>query len=298
MADCKTPEDLKAILEHIHGKYKDGADKMSLEEKKKHCDMLQNVLRMVGSMENELRKSVDISDQEGMILQMRGNLHRDKKGSVIVPDKDQVQAAFVIGGTKKSPAYVQQASVDSVFFEKNFNHIMEGPASPNFLLQNVDVFIKFASAKDAATVLELEGCRAINSARADGVMCAQMYKFVTPPSFVARATYRNIGHLITRLKEVDDQLKTLGAVAGSSGTPRLSKHLLSVEDFDAQVNEYTLRNNKEFLHEFLTTKTRVDKRKRQTALEPLVDERIEILMQLSKIDQDKFPFTFEREFKV
>ena len=47
----------------------------------------------------------------------------------------------------------------------------------------------------------------------------------------------------------------------------------------------------------MCTRTRVDKRKRQANLEPLVDERIEILLELAKIDQDKFPFVSEREFK-
>jgi hypothetical protein len=125
--------------------------------------------------------------------------------------------------------------------------------------------------------------------------------FVPCQDSTFRETYRAVGNLILRLKEVDKQLKALGAVPGRGGVPELSDMLVHNEDFDGWVTMSitTPRGyDKASLHKFLCTRTRVDKRKRQTALEPLVDERIEILMQLSKIDQDKFPFTFEREFKV
>jgi hypothetical protein len=73
--------------------------------------------------------------------------------------------------------------------------------------------------------------------------------------------------------------------------------LVQNENFDIAVTGMQSKNDKVTLHNFLCTRTRVDKRKRQANLEPLVDERIEILLELAKIDQDKFPFVSEREFK-
>jgi hypothetical protein len=87
--------------------------------------------------------------------------------------------------------------------------------------------------------------------------------------------------------------------------------LIQNEDFDNTVDTYLKIDcattfgrrclnpvmAKQDLHAFLCTRTRVDRRARQAALEPLVDERIEILLKLVKYDQDRFPFAIEREFK-
>ena len=54
---------------------------------------------------------------------------------------------------------------------------------------------------------------------------------------------------------------------------------------------------KQDLHAFLCSRVRVDRVKRQKTLDPLVDERIEILKKLSRINPDDYPFEFEREFK-
>ena len=289
---AKTPEDLKAILELVQAKYRDGADKMSLEEKKKHCDMLQNVLKMVGSMEKDLKQSVDTSDHEGMVLQMRGGFPRDGKGLILIPSKEEVQRAFVTSGGGRNPQVVSLADVESVFHERNFHHIQYGPTSPNYLLEEIDVFVKFASVDQATVVLGMNGGRGINLQNGSG----HSVQFTIPSKdTTTRTAFRTAGDLILRLNKVDKQLKTLGAVPGRGGIPELSAMLVQSEDFDIAVTSHGF--DKATLHSFLCTRTRVDKRKRQAALEPLVDQRIEILMELVKIDQDKYPFVCEREFK-
>ena len=70
----------------------------------------------------------------------------------------------------------------------------------------------------------------------------------------------------------------------------------NVEDVSGKLKHGPL-TAKQYLHAYLCSKTRVDKRKRQTALDPLIDERIEILKKLAQFDTDEFPFTYEREFK-
>ena len=288
---AKTPEDLKAILELVQAKYRDGADKMSLEEKKKHCDMLQNVLKMVGSMEKDLKQSVDTSDHEGMVLQMRGGFPRDGKGLILIPSKEEVQRAFVTSGGGRNPQVVSLADVESVFHERNFHHIQYGPTSPNYLLEEIDVFVKFASVDQATVVLGVGGNKAFQIQNMGfGV------QFVIPSKdTTTRTAFRTAGDLILRLNKVDKQLKTLGAVPGRGGVPELSEMLVQLEDFDAAVTSRGY--DKATIHAYLCTRIRVDRRKRQAALEPLVNERIEILMELAKIDQDKYPFVCEREFK-
>jgi hypothetical protein len=289
---AKTPNDVMDMLTKLQAKYKNGGDKLPLEEKKKHHELLQNVLKMVGQIETDLKKSMDTSDHEGMVLQFRGHFPRDTKGSLIIPSKDKVQLAFVTtsAGRYNYSQVLRQADVESVFKEHNFHHIQEGPKSPNFLLRDTDVFVKFASVEQASFVLGMSGSRTVDF----GALGGYGFQFVLPSkNSKTRAAYSKIGTLITRLKEVDGQLKALGAVPGRGGVPELSDMLVQKEEFDVAVTAY----DKVTLHSFLCTRTRVDKRKRQTALEPLVDERIEILMQLAKIDQEQFPFTFEREFK-
>ncbi len=284
------------MLAHLQGKWQDDAEKMSIEEKKKHRDMLMGVLRMVNTMRNDLKKSMDDSGHEGMVLQMRGHFPFGQNGSVLVPTKDEVQAAFYVGVCSRDPIGVKQADVESVFTEENFNHIQAGPSSPNYLLREINMYVKFASVEQAS--LLLGGYKQVSiRSNENGRHCCRIELITPSRDAKTRATYRTIGSLIHRLKEVDNQLKALGAVAGNGGTPRLSKNLLQSDEFDAQVNECIKKDAKESLHGFLCTKTRVDKRKRQAAMDPLVDERINILLKLTKYDPDEVPFTFEREFK-
>jgi cysteine-rich repeat protein len=94
---------------------------------------------------------------------------------------------------------------------------------------------------------------------------------------------------------------------------RFSNEMVQAEQFDDTVRAYEEnitdvksklnrgfhdpRMAKEELHAYLCSRTRVDKRKRQNALDPLVDERIEILKAIAKTDSDKFPFTCCCDFK-
>ena len=286
------------MLEHVQAKYKDGADKMSLQEKEKHCDLLHNILRMVGSMESDLRKSMDDSDQDGVVLQLK-NLPSDGKGAVLVPKKEVIELLFT---SRYNPTNeVPKIDVLSVHMEWNFPYIRDGPKSPNFATRFAEVFVRFGSPEQAAYVHELGGRSCFNITMEDE--CRRFglnVKFVLCQDAAARAAYRTVGTLIGRLKGVDDKLRALGAVPGRGGVPELSEMLVQSEEFDGWLAKCTQTAHvydKAWLHSFLCGRTRVDKRKRQATLEPLVDERLEILMELCKIDQDKFPFTCEREFK-
>ena len=128
-----------------------------------------------------------------------------------------------------------------------------------------------------------------------------------------------------RLKEVDGELRQLGAVP-YKGSPMLPVHFVQTEEFDEQVRLffslqestqpisgqqqqqlafgegggvgfYSVQDAKNSLHAYLTSKHKVNRRKRQAALDVLVDERIDILLKLCSYNPEETPFSFDREFK-
>ena len=295
-SEIKTPEELTALLAHLQAKWQDGTDKMSIEEKKKHRDMLMNVLQMVGIMEDsdDLKKSVCDSGDDGMVLQMR--CQSGFVNFVFSPSSEEIQAAFAARNQKNVYDALVQANVKHVSIEENFNFLKSGPKSPNYLLKEKEVYVRFESVEQASHVLRIGEYLHV---KINANQKAPFQFFAPKHSTTTRATYRTIGNLILRLKEVDQQLKALGAIPGRGGVPELSEMLVQINEFDGFVARANAAHgyDKATLHSFLCTRTRVDKRKRQAALDPLVDERIDILLKLTKYDPDDVPFTFEREFK-
>ena len=299
-SNVKTQQDVMDMLTQLQAKYKDGGDHLSMEEKKRHCDMLQNVLGMVRPILMDLKRSIE-SEHAGMVLQIK-NLPSDGTGSVLIPKKEEIERIFTDGPRDNYsrlkggivPDVTMKIDVESVFIEWNFPYISNGPKSPNFITKYADVFVKFGSTEQAAYVFALGRTKGGFSIQVKGEGCIHgvSLKFVLCPDAATRTAYRTAGTLILRLKEVDAQLRALGAIPGRGGVPELSDMLVQKEDFDVAVTQFDAAT----LHNFLCTRTRVDKRKRQGILKPLVDERFEILLQLAKIDQDATPFTYEREF--
>ena len=192
-------------------------------------------------------------------------------------------------------------AVESVIEEDNFNHILLGPNSSKYLLKEREMYVRFGTAEQASYLLGICG--------KDGILMspvmveewgarslAARFSVPTRPAR-ARAAYRDIGTVIARLMQVDTQLKALGAVPGRGGVPELSDMLVQKEEFDMCVKSFQETGDKHLLHSWLCTRTRVDRGKRQATLEPLVGERIDLLLKLSRHDPDEFPFVFEREFK-
>jgi hypothetical protein len=182
---------------------------------------------------------------------------------------------------------------------------LQGPTSSNYLLQEPSVFVKFGTSQQAKTVEnEIKYKTVYFSFAQAGIN----YHFTVPKqNSTDRAAYRTIGDLIKGLKKVDSKLKALGAVPGRGGLPELSDKLIQKDDFDTYINSLRAADTQRVrwdplmkqqeLHGWLCTRTRVDKSKRQAALEPLVDERIDILLKLAMFDPDQYPVVIEREFK-
>ena len=303
---AKSPEDVKAMLAFLQVKYQLETDKMSSEEKQKHYDMIRQMIFGLRSMESDLSKSMEESDQNAVVVQMCGCFPRTAAGIPLIPGKDEIQAAF--GVRKYQRETIHEVEVKSIKVEYNFKYIGDNPSNPNYLLKEPEVFVTVASVKQANYIISLKHAHV--SIKTEHGSTGQSFRFSSPLKDAdTRATYREIGSLIIRLKQVDERLKALGAVAGRGGVPELSDMLIQNEDFDTCIETYHKNKEangrqrqdplmaKQHLHAFLCTRTRVDRRARQAALEPLVDERIEILLKLVKYDQDRFPFAIEREFK-
>jgi hypothetical protein len=94
-SNVKTQQDVMDMLTQLQAKYKDGGDQLSMEEKKKHCDMLQNVLGMVRPILMDLKRSIE-SEHAGMVLQIK-NLPSDGTGSVLIPKKEEIERIFTDG---------------------------------------------------------------------------------------------------------------------------------------------------------------------------------------------------------
>jgi hypothetical protein len=299
-SECTGPETIKQMLEHLQTKYRDGIDKISPEEKRHHHDMLKNIVEMVGVMRKDVEKSLDAANHGKMVLKISGSFPVDFTGSICVPQADELNVAF--NATLRRNSVIEnppQVLVESITVEENFNHILDGPESPNYLLKEQEVYVKLESMEQADYVRGLSSHLRSVMVKLPSDPRRSICLLLSDPSkdTHTRAAYREIGTLITRLKQVDAQLTALGAVPGRGGLPELSDKLIPVEVFDDTVKRLQETPGQKYnLHGFLCTRIRVDKRKRQETLEPLIDERINVLLRLSQFDPDEFPFVVEREF--
>ena len=297
--------DLQAKLAYLTVKLSDSPEALSAEERQKHLDMLRDVMNAMGSMEKDLKKAVDESNPDACILRVVGGFQKSVDGSCIYPTRKEVQQKF--------KEFHDSIRVQALTIENNFNYIQNGPGSGKFLMQEEELFVRFGSAEEMQYVLDCNFNLHVQVDLHAGCTSGCNIQFVKPALLVKRDTYRTIGNLILNLKTVDQKCRALEAIPGKGGVPILPDQMVQTEQFDETVKSFeenvedvsgklkhglsTPLGAKQYLHAYLCSKTRVDKRKRQTALDPLIDERIEILKKLAQFDTDEFPFTYEREFK-
>lgn len=307
-------DDIKAKLALLKEKLVQDPGDMSVSEKKQYLEILRTVVQEAGVMEKSLNVTVESDDHEGMVLQMRGHFPCDSKGFLILPSLAEIQAGIIrIGQTNSSLQDLITFKVDSIYSEINFNYLVQSAKSPNHLLQEEEVFVKFGSNDQATFILGLSDGVPIQTVVKNGAISGGVFRFFVPSKDKAtRAVYRTIGGLLTRLTKVNNELKQLGAVPGRGGIPVLPEHFVQTEEFDETVRALqenmravndqlsrrgaSIQSGKEGLHGYLVSKRRVNKRKRQAALDSLVDERIDILLKLCGYDPDETPFSFDREF--
>jgi hypothetical protein len=299
--------DLLAKLADLNAKLNENPQTLSPEERQKHLDALKGVMDAMGSMAKDLKKAVDESNPDACTLRVIGKFQRKPDGSFLYPTKEEVQQRF--------REFHNSLCVRALNTERNFNYLQKGPGFPDYLVQEEELFIIFGSAEDTQYVLDCNFNLHVTMDMPPPARCrvGSHITFAKPTPLRRRDTYRAIGQLITRLKAVDGQCKALGAIPGRGGIPTLPDEMVQAELFDDTVKALEENINdlqgklgrniqdpttaKQTLHGFLCSRKRVDKRKRQNALDPLVDARIEILKALAKMDCDQFPFTYEPDFK-
>ena len=295
----------------VNAKVVEMLSNMSAEGRQKYIGMLDNLLYHIADVE---KGHINVADEssEGSVLRIRGRFYVEASGDLLLPSKEEFQAG-IEGIGRRNPSLSELTSfvVEAVFSEKNFNFLGHPVKSPNHSLQEEEVYVKFGSKEQASFVLGLDMGFNLDIYTNSPHRTSSNFRFTLPGSNkTTRAVYRTIGALIKCLKEVDTELKKLGAVPGKGGIPIIPDQFVQTEEFNETVKAFQenmetadkqcgltfARIGKEDLHGFLVNKRNVNRKKRQAALDALVDERINILMKLCSYDLDEFPFNFQREF--
>ena len=296
--------ELERILSDLHTKARENMDILSDEEKEKLLKAFKTVVDRAGAIHEDLKQSVNVTDHEGKVLKMCGQYPRDISGSVMVPTKKDITVAMGSVLQYRTVQAPMTVSVESVTKEENFHYLSAGPTAPNYLFQTTEVYVVMENQEQAGYVIGLcshgktimVGCG--YDSRGNEVNGCFQFKSPTQDTHT-RATYREIGTLLTNLKKVDDALKELGAVpCPNGGLPILSSQLMDFEQFDMTVADLSKNSEQEkHLYGFLCNYIRVDRKRRQEALKPLVKERLQILLKLSRFDPADFPFVMKRAFQ-
>jgi hypothetical protein len=289
--------ELQEKLAYLNSKLSESPESQTAEERQKHLDMLRDVMNTMASMEKDLKKAVNESNPDACTLRVIGSFPRAADGGVLYPPRKDIQENL----NRIFREYIRYEiciEVQAKFVEINFNNIRHYPVSC-FLEQQEELYVKVGSPEQMDCILRFS-----DKVRHLG------FELIKPPQkSAAREAYRAIGNLLLRLRTVDQKCKELGAIS-IDGTPKLPENMVQTEQFDDTVKaledniseiQSKLRNDptsmKHALHIYLCRNTRVDKRKRQASLDPLLDERIDILKKLSRFNPDDYPFAYDREFK-
>lgn len=229
-----------------------------------------------------------------VIIQMRGSFGRAADGRMMFPSKEELQKAFNDFFARARLG----SSVEVVFVltEKNFVDLRDCK-SPNHLLQVEEYFFSVSSANQAALVLGIkDGINLTVTSTNGGRSALTCALFVDPPlDLRARAMYREIGQRVSALKEVDAQLRQLGAVPDMNGVPMLPDEFVQDEEFNSCISQLAGASVGE-LTKYLCTMVKVDRRGLMEKLQPLVARRLDLLIKLCRINQTEFPFSFVRGF--
>jgi hypothetical protein len=277
--------ELQEKLAYLNSKLSESPESQNAEERQKHLKMLQDVMNAMASMEKDLKKAVNDSNPDACTLRVVASFPRAADGGIMYPHRKDIQEKLnrIFRENVRQEICIE---VQAKFVEMNFNYILHYPAE-HYLREEEEFYIKVGSPEQMESILKFSD----NFRRAG-------FEFMRPTkNFATREAYQTIGHLLLRLKIVDQKCRKLGAIPGRGGVPVLPDNFVQREEFVEAVKTFMEKSMKEELHGLLCSRTPVDKRKRQTELDPLVDERIDILQKLLSFNQDDYPFTFERVFK-
>ncbi len=289
--------ELQEKLAYLSAKLSESPQSQTAEERQRQLEMLQEIINAMGSMEKDLKKAVDESNPDACILRVVGRFPQAADGGFLYPHRNEMQEKL----NRIFREYIRYEiciEVQAKFVEINFNDILHYPHG-NYLRQEEEFYVKVGSPEQMECILKFS----------DKVRHLGFEMIKPPQKSAAREAYRVIGNLLLRLRTVDQKCKELGAIS-IDGTPKLPENMVQIEQFDETVK--TLEENitqiqirlgrdpsamKHILHVYLCHNARIDKRKRQASLDPLLDERIDILKKLSRFNPDDFPSTFDREFR-
>ena len=177
--------------------------------------------------------------------------------------------------------------IEKISFEENFF------LDPSYKLHRInECFIRFNNAKSADYFLGLQNI----------TMCIGNFgtdlKISKPKQTAAtRATYRKIGGLVYKIKEIEDELKKLGAVREYNSRPTPPQNFLDKSFFAEQVPKWKrARETGTMLdhHAYAPLKhyKMVDRQKLQSRMDALYNEECDALIRLRQFQLDGYEFDF------
>ena len=196
--------------------------------------------------------------------------------NTVAPPIEEMQAVFT-----------HNAKVKKVFTEQIFN--------PRTMSYEKEHYVELENEEQAVYAVTLP--QPLPNPRGKGY---RGYTFTKPTqNTVNRAIYRVIGTCIDQLKDVDQKMVDLGAVATGDGFAVLPSTFISKEAFDSRIELIQTQikadpnHSVALLHNTLVKHIGVDVERRQTMLDALVERRIELLLELHSFDRDTYPFTVD-----
>jgi hypothetical protein len=186
---------------------------LSPDSRQESREYVEKTLKAVQKIQKDLEEA-DRADPDARIVQVIG-----MNGKVATVEdfqrsfKDSADQATHLNQRNPQLNFpVYSPYLKSYGVEKNYK------LDSNLKLQPAvnEWFLEFSKAGDAQHALTLKGFQL----RVKDPGCIFSVNFVKPAKdFATRATFRKIGALVDRLKEIDEEYKAIGAVRQSAGMP-------------------------------------------------------------------------------
>jgi len=301
-------EDIQTKVESVRCKVRDDMICMQAHERWEYLGLLSGLVQDAKKQEldgpDDLGNATEITD---VILQLHGPYFDESDRCMLFPNKNELQTAF--NEYSERNASQGKVEVGFVLIEKNFTE-MQDIDSANYLKDTDECFFSVGSVEQAVFVIGLKSGIHISITK-DGRSVSCYVQFVSPYlDMPTRAMYRQIGLCALALKGVDTQLKKLGALPDDNGVPMLPDSFVQDDEFDFYIDSALSKRavigrravgllshgSVAELTKYLCTMVKVDRRKLIEKLHPLAAKRLELLLELGRINQTTFPFAFRRGF--
>jgi hypothetical protein len=224
---------------------------------------------------SKIKKSLEDADPDVKTLQLTGYQY----GPMSVEDYSRQIMGYLKGYLTHNQ---DEIVIERISIEENF------VVDASFKMHQIkECFIRFNTAYSAEYVLGLH--IPFSSDRTKLSKAKQ--------TAATRATYRKIGGLVTRIKEIEEELKKLGAVRECNSRPKPPQNFLDRSYFAEQVPKWkrareagTMLDHNAYVP--LKHYKMVDMQRLQSRMDALYNEECDALIRLRQFQMDGFEFDF------